>query len=96
MEIKCDTNVHRNIMMRKDSKVNATFTNTVPEEQLKALELEALVDGKWVSLGSNEKNRTRLIEFRFDRLTTTTVRIVMKETYGCPDARLFEVRCYES
>ena len=96
VEIKCDTNVKRNIMMRKDSKVSETFWNDVPHELLKSLEVEARVKGKWVSLSSLEKNRTRLIKFKFDRLKTTAVRIQMKETYGYKNAKLFEVRCYES
>lgn len=96
VEIKCDTNVKRNIMMRKDSKVSETFWNDVPHELLKSLEIEARVKGKWVSLSSLEKNRTRLIKFKFDRLKTTAVRIQMKETYGYKNAKLFEVRCYES
>ena len=94
VEIKCDTNVRRNILMRKDSKVTETFWNDVPQELLKALALEARVGGEWVPLGSIESNRTRLITFSFDSLETTAVRIVMKETYGSPNATLFEVRCY--
>jgi hypothetical protein len=96
VEIKCDTNVKRNIMMRKDSKVSATFWNDIPQELLKSLQIEARVKGKWVGLSSLEKNRTRLIKFKFDRLQTTAVRIQMKETYGHKNAKLFEVRCYES
>ena len=95
VEIKCDTNVKRNIMMRKDHKENATFGTTVPPEMLKSLELKARVKDKWVSLGSLKKNRTRLIKFQFESLKTTAVRIQMKETYGHKNAKLFEVRCYE-
>ncbi|TWT83657.1 tricarballylate dehydrogenase [Planctomycetes bacterium CA13] len=94
VEIKCDTNVKRNILMRKDSRVSETFTNTVPEELLKALEVEARVRGKWVSVGAEEKNRTRLIGFQFKPVEVTAIRIRAKETYGCENAKLFEVRCY--
>ena len=96
VEIKCDTNLKRNIMMRKDSRVSDTFWNDVPHELLKSLEVEARVNGKWVTLGSLDKNRTRLIKFRFNRLKTTAVRIRVKETYGDENAKLFEVRCYEA
>ena len=95
MEIKCDTNVKRNIMMRKDHKESHTFGTTVPPEMLKSLEIQARVNGKWVSLDSTEYNRTRLIKFRFDQIETPEVRIQMKQTYGCKNAKLFEVRCYE-
>jgi hypothetical protein len=95
LDIKCDTNVKRNIMMRKDSRNDATFTNTVPEELLKSLEAEALVKEEWVRLGSTGKNRRRLIKFHFTPVETKAVRIRMTETYGARNAKLFEVRCYE-
>ncbi len=96
VEIKCDTNLKRNILMRKDSRVSETFWNDVPQELLKSLDLAARVKGKWVSLGALDKNRTRLIRFKFDPLTATAIRIGLKETYGARSAKLFEVRCYEA
>ncbi len=94
VEIKCDTNINRNIMMMKDSRNNKTFTNTIPEELLKSLALEARIKGQWTSLGSISNNKTRLIKFRFDPLKTTAVRIKINETYGAKHAKLFEIRCY--
>ena len=94
IEIKCDTNVKRNIMMRKDSKVSENFWNDVPHELLKSLEVEARVNGKWVKIGSNENNQRRLIKFHFDSIKATAIRIRMKETYGTKNANLFEIRCY--
>ena len=44
-EIKCDTNLKRNIMMRKDHMQNDTFGTTVPPEMLKSLEIQARVNG---------------------------------------------------
>lgn len=96
VEIKCDTNVKRNIMMRKDSKVSFNFWNDVPTEMMKSLDVEARVNGKWIKLGSEDDNRTRLIKFSFDQIRTSGIRINLKETYGAPNAKLFEVRCYES
>lgn len=96
VEIKCDTNVKRNIMMTKASKVSFNFWNDVPTELLKSLELKALVNGKWVKVGLTEDNRRRLIKFDFDPIKTTAIRITMKETYGAKTAKLFEVRCYEA
>jgi hypothetical protein len=96
IEIKCDTNLRRNIMMRKDSRVNEIFTNAVPEELMKSLDADARVNGEWVRVGSIANNRTRLIKFAFDPLVTTAVRIRLKETYGCDYAKLFEIRCYEA
>lgn len=96
VEIKCDTNVKRNIMMRKDSKVSFNFWNDVPTELLKSLDVEARINGKWVKVGSNDDNRRRLIKFDFDQVRASGVRINLKETYGAKNAKLFEVRCYAS
>jgi hypothetical protein len=96
VEIKCNTNLKRNIMMRKDSKVSETFWNDIPPELLKSLDLEARIKGKWIRLGSQTQNRIRLIKFQFDRVKTTAVRIRIQETYGHKNAKLFEIRCYES
>ncbi|MGA9637914.1 FAD-dependent oxidoreductase, partial [Flavobacterium sp.] len=94
VEIKCDTNVKRNIMLRKDKRNDKIYTNVVPVEMMKALDLEARINGNWISLGSIDKNRTRLIKFQFNSIKTTAIRIKLKETYGAKNAKLFEIRCY--
>ncbi|WP_139957390.1 FAD-dependent oxidoreductase [Flavicella sediminum] len=94
VEIKCDTNVKKNIMMRKDSKNDKIFRNHIPPELLKTGSLEVRVEGKWVKLGSLENNRTRLIKFNFEQVKTTAIRFNMTETYGHENAKLFEIRCY--
>lgn len=82
--------------MRKDSKVNETFWNAVPQELLRSLKIEAKIDGNWIKVGENYKNQRRLIKFNFDKIETSAFRIKMKETYGAKNAKLFEVRCYEA
>ncbi|WP_422359624.1 FAD-dependent oxidoreductase [Reichenbachiella sp.] len=94
IELKCDTNVKRNIMLRRDSLENDLYSTQVPKEMLKTLKIEARVNGDWVSLGDEDNNRMRLIRFRFDAIETTAIRIRAKKTYGHPNAKLFEVRCY--
>ncbi len=94
--IKCDTNVRRNLLMRKDSRNDDKFTNTVPVELLKSLDVEARVNGAWIKVGENLSNRKRLIKFNFETLKTTAIRIHVKDTYGTKNIRLYEVRCYES
>lgn len=94
VEVKCDTNVKRNIMMRKDSLNDELYTNTVPAELVKSLVLEGRVQGQWQILGEIDANRTRLIRFRFDPVRLTAVRLRLNETYGHPTAKLFEIRAY--
>ena len=94
IEIKCDTNVKRNIMMRKDSRNNDLYGNHVPKEMLKALSFEARINGQWKKLGEITDNRTRLIKMKFNTIKTTAIRVKMTETYGAKDVKLFELRCY--
>lgn len=94
VELKCDTNLKRNIMMRKDSKNNENFANSVPKELLKSLSVHGRVNGSWVELGNIEDNRTRLIKFHFESKKVTAIKIKMTETYGTKNVKLFEVRCY--
>lgn len=96
VELKCDTNVKRNIMMRKDSSNEGIYRNNIPEELMKSLELEARINGEWINLGAIENNKTRLVKFKFDKVKTTAVRIRLKETYGHENAKLFEVRAYNA
>lgn len=92
--MKCDTNVKRNIMMRKDSKNDGIYRNDVPEEMLKALQLEVRVRGQWQSVGTIAGNRTRLITADFPKQTVTALRVTLTETYGKTSARLYEIRAY--
>ena len=94
VEIKCDTNVKRNIMMRKDSRNDELFGNSVPKEMLKSLSLEGRVNGSWVNLGTIKNNRTRLIKLKFESIKVTAIKVKMTETYGASNAKLFEIRCY--
>ena len=94
VEIKCDTNTRKNILLRNDRREDKNFAVTVPPELLKSLEVEGRVKGKWVSLGKNYENKRRLIKFNFDSTQLTAVRITVKETYGVDNGRLYEVRCY--
>ncbi|TNJ42399.1 FAD-dependent oxidoreductase [Tamlana fucoidanivorans] len=94
VELKCDTNVKRNIMMRKDSKNDDLYGNSVPKEMLKSLQLQGRVDGAWVNLGEISENKTRLIKFSFNSTKVSAIKINMTATYGAKNVKLFEVRCY--
>lgn len=95
IEIKCDTNVKKNLMLRRDSLQNDYYSTTVPKELVKSISVEARVEGSWQELGLIDKNKRRLIKFNFDQIETTAIRISVKETYGAKNVKLFELRCYE-
>ncbi|RMF91649.1 MAG: FAD-dependent oxidoreductase, partial [Planctomycetota bacterium] len=94
IDIKCDTNVHRDFMLRKTPRAN--HIRGVPPELMKSLAADVRVDGRWVEVGARDENQTRLVRFTFDQVRATAVRIRLKETYGHPHAKLFEIRCYEN
>ncbi|MCL5245654.1 FAD-dependent oxidoreductase [Cellulophaga sp. 20_2_10] len=94
VELKCDTNVKRNIMMRKDSRNDKLYANGVPKEMVKAVRIQGRVNGTWKDLGTIELNKTRLIKFQFLSTKVTAIKITITETYGAKDVKLFEVRCY--
>ncbi|WP_420400460.1 FAD-dependent oxidoreductase [Flagellimonas sp.] len=96
IELKCDTNVKKNIMMLKNPRENEAYTTKIPVELLKSLELFVLVDGKWVQKGSLDKNQRRLIKFNFKKIESTSFKLRLNETYGAKNIKLFEVRCYSN
>jgi len=96
VEIKCDTNLQRNIMMLKTSRNDELYCNTIPPEMIKSLKLEVRQSGNWKIVASITRNKTRLIGLKFDPLETTAIRIHLEETYGYKNAKLFEIRCYET
>ncbi|MEX0321018.1 MAG: FAD-dependent oxidoreductase [Puniceicoccaceae bacterium] len=96
VEIKCNTNVRMNMMLRNTDNGSPKFRKGVPPEMMKSLSLEARIKGKWHKLGQLTDNKRRLIKFAFDPVRATAIRINLDETYGAENARLYEVRAYES
>jgi hypothetical protein len=92
--VKCDTNVKRNIMMLKYYREDKSYTHSVPVELVKSLDAEVLIDGIWQNVGRFNQNKKRLIKFDFDQIKTSSIRIIINETYGANDVKLFELRCY--
>ncbi|EWH09231.1 fumarate reductase/succinate dehydrogenase flavoprotein domain-containing protein [Catenovulum agarivorans DS-2] len=94
IEVKCDTNVKKNIMMLKNTRETEAYTTKIPVELLKSLNAELLINGQWQLLAEIEDNQRRLIKFNFEQTQVSGFRLNLLETYGCPDIKLFEVRCY--
>ncbi len=94
VEIKCDTNVKKNLMLRRDSLEDEIYSTQVPKELLKSLNVEVRVEGDWKKVGLIENNKTRLITFDFNIVETTAIRIHFTETYGHKNVKLFEIRSY--
>ncbi|MEL0637567.1 FAD-dependent oxidoreductase [Marinomonas sp. TI.3.20] len=95
VEVKCDTNVKKNIMMLKNTRENEAYTTKIPIELLKSLTLELKVRGQWKKAGEEVNNQKRLIKFDFDGQSIEGFRLNLKETYGADKIKLFEIRCYQ-
>ncbi|TXG34673.1 FAD-dependent oxidoreductase [Seonamhaeicola maritimus] len=94
VEIKCDTNVKKNIMMLKNTRENEAYTTIIPPELLKSMSLQILINGEWEGYGKIEDNQRRLLKFNFDRVSTKGFKLILHETYGAENVKLFEVRAY--
>jgi hypothetical protein len=52
------------------------------------------IDGQWVKVAATTDNRRRLVKLKFDQVNADAIRINLTATYGAPNAKLFELRCY--
>ncbi len=65
-----------------------------PATCVKSYEVRARVAGRWETVASAAHNHHRLAVHKFQPLVTDTLRIEVKETWGSPSARIYEVRAY--
>ncbi|MEN6363416.1 MAG: FAD-dependent oxidoreductase [Bacteroidales bacterium] len=94
VEIKCDTNLHTQIELHPNEAVRNAQTPGVPPEMIKSLSIEALIGGNWKEVAKMDNNLHRLIRINFPSVSSKSIRINLKETYGKPTIKLFEIRCY--
>lgn len=94
VNIKCDSSLHREIQLHPNTDKMKDRPEGLPLEMVRSLSVEALVGGVWREVAQVENNMYRLIKLKFSPVTTSSVRIKMRENYGHPTFKLFEVRCY--
>jgi len=94
VEIKCDTNLQKEIELHPNAEKRINMTPGVPPEMLKTISVEAQIAGIWVEVGIIHNNLHRLISINFSPVVTNSIRINLIETYGHPTIKLFEIRCY--
>ena len=66
-----------------------------PKELVKSYVLEGLAGGRWKRLASDADNQLRHRIHRFPATKLEALRVVVRETWGDPSARIFEIRAYE-
>ncbi|MDO6854085.1 FAD-dependent oxidoreductase [Cellulophaga lytica] len=94
VEFKFDTNLQRKMMMHKNPAKNKGQVIGVPPELVKSFSVMARQNGNWETIAEVTGNRTRLVKVNFNTIKTTAIRVTFKDTYGDPNIKLFEVRCY--
>lgn len=94
VEIKCDSNLHTEIQIHPNIEKRRKQRPGMPVELVKKVSVEAEIDGLWKELAEVDNNLHRLVRLKFSPVSTSKIRVNLKETYGASDVKLFEVRCY--
>ena len=81
-------------MMHKNPAKNFDQVPGMPPELVKTFSVDVYSKGRWHTVGEITDNIKRFVPVSFPAMSVTKVRINLKETYGCPHIRLYEVRCY--
>ncbi len=68
--------------------------NPYPHTLVKSYAVEGFNGKEWIPLASEERNDLRLHVHDIAPTTLTALRVTVKETWGDPSARIFEIRAY--
>jgi len=66
-----------------------------PKETVKDYRVLYEYNGKWKEIGIFRDNFLRYQVHRFHRITADKVKIEVLSTWGCPSARIFQIRVYD-
>lgn len=96
IRVTFDTNLTREIMPSISRVNKARQVKGMPEELVKDYTVRLLLDGKEVFRREEKDNYQRLnvIHTAQDGILADTAEIEVHESYGCKEARVFEVRLY--
>ena len=96
VEMKFDTNLHRVIMMQKNPDIAATQHQIpgLPPELVKSFSIEAYSGKRWKTVAEIDNNCRRYVSVSIPAQEVKKIRINLKNTYGSPNIRLYEIRCY--
>lgn len=94
VEIKFDTNLNRQIMMHKNPDKYVNQIVGIPPELVKSFSVEVLYNNEWTKIADIDNNIHRLVKVKFKTQKVKEIRITLRDTYGSPQVKLFEVRCY--
>jgi hypothetical protein len=97
VELKLDSSLHLplwKVMKAGDASIKPYPHAGLPDTLIKTIELQLFVNDQWKAVALAENIHTRLVRLKFPSIATTAARLLIKDTYGYANARLFELRCY--
>ncbi|MFR9495994.1 MAG: FAD-dependent oxidoreductase [Rikenellaceae bacterium] len=94
IEFKFDSDVNSPIMMHKNQTKYKVGERQIPQELVRSLTIEAQIDGQWQVISEIKDNIRSYVPVTFSQVTTSKVRILLHDTHGATDIKLFELRCY--
>ena len=96
MQITFDSGFHRELTLSASDGVTRRVIRGPQPETVRDYRVEVrTADGRTVPVAEVAGNHQRLRRHRFEPLEAAALRIHVTATNGNPEARIFEVRCYE-
>ncbi len=95
IELKGDTHLHNEMQIHPKRSKREAQVPGMPERLLRSARVEVLVKGEWQEFAKVENNLVRRVVLAGDKaVKSKSARIILEQTWGAPDVKLFEVRCY--
>lgn len=94
VRIVFDPDLSRDMVISLSAKKQAQQLDVLPPVLVKCYTLRLLRDSAVVASVTVDENRLRLAVHRFDGIKADAIELACDETYGAPDAGVYEVRIY--
>ncbi len=94
VEMKFETNVHRDIMMHKTAAKHRRQVAGVPPELVRSFTIEAMIDGSWREVANVTENIRRYVAVDIDSITTDQLRVTLHDTYGANSIKMYHLGVY--
>ena len=95
LRLTFDTDLSHEIQPSLIRNVRKRQVKYLPLELISDYNVDLLLNGHTVSHHEIRENGQRLNRIRLDGIVCDEIRITVLKTYGCPNARIFEIRVYE-
>lgn len=95
--VKFDTvNITFDTLTRDYTNMPLDCAKTVSDILVKKFSLEALVDGEWETVSQKDDNYHRFNSIKTEKIKASALRLNCLETWGGNEARVYEIRVYNS